>query len=139
MRFKILGWIVVCVMFLPNYGHATRGEFDVDRWYEMLDSVRERAVSESISDDIIKSTMRSPAFIPSIVKSDKNQAEFKLTLDGYLSRTVNPTRIAMGQKMRANIQQCYRVLKINMAFLRILCWRFGEWNQTMARLNRVIN
>lgn len=78
-----------------------RGEFNVDRWYEMLESVRTRATADGISADTINSTLRSPAFIPSIVRSDKNQAEFKLTLDGYLARTVNSTRIAQGQKMRA--------------------------------------
>lgn len=78
-----------------------RGEFNVDRWYEMLESVRTRATADGISTDTINSTLRSPAFIPSIVRSDKNQAEFKLTLDGYLARTVNSTRIAQGQKMRS--------------------------------------
>ena len=101
MRFKILTWITACVVLAPNYAYATRGEFNVDRWYEMLDSVRVRAASEQISDDTIKSTLRSPSFIPSIIKSDKNQAEFKLTLDSYLSRTVNQNRISVGQKMRA--------------------------------------
>ncbi len=101
MRFKFLACIIGCAVLLPDYGYAARGEFNVDRWYEMLDSVRLRAASENISDETIKSTLRSPAFIPSIVKSDKNQAEFKLTLDGYLSRTVNQTRISQGQKMRA--------------------------------------
>ncbi len=98
---------VLCVcaaawLCVPGVGHATtRGEFDVQRWESIMDSVRTRAASENISDKTIRETLRSPAFIPSIIKSDKNQAEFKLTLDQYLNRTVNKTRIANGKKMRA--------------------------------------
>jgi membrane-bound lytic murein transglycosylase B len=101
MRTKVFSLLFSCALFVPNCGYAMRGEFNIDRWYDMLDSVRARAASENISESTIKSTLHSPAFIPSIVKSDKNQAEFKLTLDGYLSRVVNPTRIAQGKKMRA--------------------------------------
>lgn len=101
MKGKYLSWLAACVLFFPYSANAMRGEFNVDRWYEMLESVRTRATADGISADTINSTLRSPAFIPSIVRSDKNQAEFKLTLDGYLARTVNSTRIAQGQKMRS--------------------------------------
>ena len=101
MKTKYLSWLTACVLFVPCVANATRGEFNVERWYEMLDSVRARATADGVSEDTIKSTLRSPAFVPSIVRSDKNQAEFKLTLDGYLARTVNSTRIAQGRKMRA--------------------------------------
>jgi len=79
---------------------AARGAFDMDRWYGVLDDLRGRAVAQNISDKTIKAALKSPAFIPGIVKSDKNQSEFKLTLDQYLARTVNQTRIQNGKKMR---------------------------------------
>ncbi len=101
MNVKYLSLLTACVLFAPYPANATRGEFNIDRWYEIQDSVRDRATADGISTDVINSTLRGPAFIPSIVRSDKNQAEFKLTLDGYLSRTVNSARIAQGQKMRA--------------------------------------
>ena len=94
-------WLVVTGCFLPDISYANRGVFDIDAWYEMIDSVRTSARTENISDATINATLRNPAFIPSIVKSDKNQAEFKLTLDGYLDRTVNSTRISDGKKMHA--------------------------------------
>lgn len=100
MRISGVACIIACALSMSFSAHATRGEFNVERWYEMLDSVRARAASENISPSTIDDTLRAPAFIPSIIKSDKNQAEFKLTLDGYLARTVNQTRIANGQKMR---------------------------------------
>lgn len=79
---------------------AERGVFDVERWYGILDDVRTKAAAQNISKDTIDATLRSPAFIPAIVKSDRNQSEFKLTLDSYLARTVSKTRIAQGKKMR---------------------------------------
>ena len=82
-------WLIVAMFFTPFGVFAQRGSFDVERWYSMLDDVRTRATAEKISDDVISDVLRAPAFIPSIVKSDKNQAEFKLTLNGYLDKTVN--------------------------------------------------
>jgi len=78
---------------------AERGAFDMARWESVLDTVRTRAAAEKISKKTIDAALKNPAFIPNIVKRDQNQSEFKLTLDGYLNRTVNPTRIASGRKM----------------------------------------
>ena len=89
---------VALMLSLPCAANATRGAFDVERWYSILDNVRDRAASNGISNDVIDATLKYPAFIPSIVKSDKNQAEFKLTLDDYLARTVNSVRIKNGKK-----------------------------------------
>ncbi len=73
--------------------------FNSQRWESILSNVRVRATEKNISEDTISATLRSPAFIPSIVKSDKNQSEFKLSLDDYLKRTVNQTRIVHGRQM----------------------------------------
>ncbi len=97
---KIIMGLCATVFFMPMSGFADRGAFDSARWYAMIDSVRTRATSENISESTINATLKYPSFIPSIVRSDTNQSEFKLTLDGYLARTVNQTRIADGQKMR---------------------------------------
>lgn len=105
MIHKYAFWrIFVCATLLLNASNSLAGSvgmFDMDRWEQVLNNIRTRAAENGISDSMIKSTLRSPAFIPSIVKSDKNQAEFKLTLSGYLDRTVNQTRIANGHRMRA--------------------------------------
>ena len=80
---------------------AERGVFDFDRWDMMLNDIKSRAAAAGVSDAMIKSTVRHAGFIPSIVNNDKNQSEFKLTLEQYLDRTVNAGRIANGKKMRA--------------------------------------
>ena len=80
---------------------ADTGTFDSARWDSIIADVRARAAAQNISQETINATVRNPMFVPSIVKSDKNQSEFKLSLDEYLGRTVNSTRVANGRKMHA--------------------------------------
>ena len=94
-------WLTAAVFLAPFYAQANSGTFDLDRWYGIMDSVRARAAQDGVSAQTIDETLHGVAFIPSIVKSDKNQSEFKLTLDDYLNKTVNNKRIATGRKMRA--------------------------------------
>ena len=91
--------LFVCLCAYVSY--ADSGEFDMARWTSIMNEIRARAMAQNISESMINDTLRSPAFIPSIVKSDKNQSEFKLTLDEYLTRTVNAARITRGRQMHA--------------------------------------
>jgi len=91
---------VVVILSMPVAAHSG-GAFDMERWDGILDDVRTRAAQQNISDATIKAALKTPAFIPSIVHRDKNQSEFKLTLEQYLARTVNAKRIANGKKMKA--------------------------------------
>lgn len=88
------------LLIFPLNVSADRGGFDIDRWYEVMDNIRIKAAKQNISKDVVNATFRSPAFIPSIIKSDRNQSEFKLTLDDYLKRTVSSKRVSEGKKMR---------------------------------------
>jgi membrane-bound lytic murein transglycosylase B len=99
MSIKVL-WLAVAMSVVPCFAFADRGVFDIDRWYNVVEDIKLRASQQGISDNVIQDTVRNLAFIPSIVKSDKNQAEFKLTLEEYLKRTVSDTRIANGKKVR---------------------------------------
>lgn len=97
---KSILWLMLAVFVIPVCAYAERGAFDVERWYGMIDSVKEKAASQGISQDTINQTVRSVGFIPSIIKSDKNQSEFKLTMQQYLDRTVSKSRIDQGLIMR---------------------------------------
>ena len=94
--FRIVSVLAMC---LPFVAHADEGVFDMARWESILDGVRTRASSEGVSQNVIDDTLRAPVFVPSVVKSDKNQSEFKLSLEQYLNRTVNQNRIQNGKKM----------------------------------------
>lgn len=79
--------------------NATRGDFDFARWNSLQDSVRKSAIGENISAATIDATLNKLVFIPRVVYNDKNQSEFKLTLSGYLSRTVGAERVKSGRNM----------------------------------------
>lgn len=101
---KSVGILRVCAVVVMLGACASAragGTFDMERWDAILDDLRTRAAAENISEATVRAALKNPAFIPSIVRSDKNQSEFKLTLDQYLARTVSPSRIANGKKMRA--------------------------------------
>jgi membrane-bound lytic murein transglycosylase B len=53
-----------------------------------------------ISNKVINDVIQPSNFVPAIVRSDKNQSEFKLTLDQYLARTVTDRRVQDGRAMR---------------------------------------
>ncbi len=98
---KKIGVILSCAAFVccACPANAARGDFDFDRWNALMESVRNMAVAKNISGTTIDATLKNPVFIPRIVYNDKNQSEFKLTLDEYLRRTVNAERVRAGRNM----------------------------------------
>jgi len=95
---------VVCGLFFLsalNMAWAERGSFDLDRWDRVMQDIRKSATTENISQSVIDTTLKSPVFIPGIVKADRNQSEFTLTLEQYLNRTVSDERIKTGRKQRS--------------------------------------
>lgn len=97
---KILILLLVTGHWSLVTAFAETGTFDTDRWYGILHDVQNRAVAENISPAIINDVIQPSVFIPAIVRHDKNQAEFKLTLDAYLARMINDKRVATGRAMR---------------------------------------
>lgn len=97
---KILrNFVAMTFCLLPAAAFGASGEFDLDRWYSLLHDIQNRSVEMKISNHTINEVIQPSAFIPSIVKNDRNQLEFKLTLDQYLSQMVNKSRIENGKKM----------------------------------------
>ena len=79
---------------------ADTGAFDMDRWGSVLENVRERAAAEKISVDTVDAVVKNAVLIPDVLYRDKNQSEFKLTMNEYLRRTVSETRIREGRATR---------------------------------------
>ena len=100
MKYKIPLVCGILCMYLVNTAWADRGVFDLERWDNVIENIRTKAITQGINQSVIDETLKSPAFIPSIVKSDKKQSEFTLTLEQYLNRTVSDTRIKNGLKKR---------------------------------------
>jgi lytic murein transglycosylase len=80
---------------------AHAGEFDLDRWYTILNDIQTTAVAQNISAKTINDVIQPAVFIPRVIKNDKNQPNVKQTLNEYLSKRITPARIADGRKMAA--------------------------------------
>jgi len=97
---KLIVWLVATMICVPGFAVPERGAFDTARWDSVLDNVKNRASSAGVSQSVIDDALRNASIVPSILKSDANQSEFKLTMDEYLERLVNEKRVTDGKKMR---------------------------------------
>lgn len=70
----------------PNAGY--------DAW---VSSFRARAASQGISQSTLSSAFRGTGYLPGCVKRDRNQTEFKRTLEDYLSIAASDERITKGR------------------------------------------
>jgi membrane-bound lytic murein transglycosylase B len=73
---------------------------DIDRWYSILHEIQNSAIEMNISNNVINDVIQPAAILPAVIKNDRAQAEFKLTLDQYLARMVGDSRVAGGVIMR---------------------------------------
>lgn len=67
---------------------------DYDRW---VAGFRARASQQGFSNDLLETAFRSTGYLPGVVKRDRNQTEFKRTLEDYLSIAVSDERVAKGR------------------------------------------
>ena len=89
------------VIFLVMLGPATPAPAastvpGFDAW---LEEVRMEARQKGISEDVIKSALSDVTPVKRILKRDRNQAEFKLTLDTYMKRVITANNVTRGRSM----------------------------------------
>ena len=98
MKYRLPIFFGIFFAYVTNASFAERGVFDLERWDTVIENIRTKANEQNISKSVIDDTLKSPSIIPGIIKSDKNQSEFTLTLEEYLARTANNDRIKNGRK-----------------------------------------
>ncbi len=64
-----------------------------------LEEVRKEALGRGIKPGIVRDALRGIQPVRRIIQRDRNQAEFKLTLDTYQKRVVTPRNVERGRKM----------------------------------------
>jgi len=84
--------LLVLVAADHSFG-ATKASFQA--W---LVDVRKEALSIGVSEETLNHALRDLRPIPLVIKHDRSQPEFKLTLDEYLNRVVTERRIREGRK-----------------------------------------
>ncbi|MBR5354621.1 MAG: lytic murein transglycosylase [Alphaproteobacteria bacterium] len=98
MKYRLPVFFGIYCLCAINTAFAGRGAFDLERWDNIINGIRTKATEQNISKSVIDETLKSPSIVPGIIKSDKNQSEFTLTLEQYLNRTVSPERVSNGRK-----------------------------------------
>lgn len=92
IKFQSLLFVLFFLLIIPNLAYS-KNNFSI-----FLDEVASEALSLGISKKIINDFKKSSVFIPKVIKYDKSQPEFKLTLDQYLKRVVTPLKIKNANK-----------------------------------------
>jgi len=85
---------------VPNAGY--------DAW---VASFRTRAEGRGISQSTLRAAFRGAGYLPGVVKRDRNQTEFKRTLEDYLSIAVSEERLSKGRAAFARHGSTLRVLE----------------------------
>jgi len=118
MKYRLPVFFGICCLCAINTAFANRGAFDLERWDNIIDNIRTKATEQNISKSVIDETLKSPSIVPGIIKSDKNQSEFTLTLEQYLHRTVSNERVKNGKNKAAtyptllgNVEKKYGIPK----------------------------
>lgn len=71
---------------------------EYDAW---VVSFRDRAASQGISQSTLSTAFRGAGFLPGVVSRDRNQTEFRRSLEDYLSIAASDERIEKGQRALA--------------------------------------
>ncbi|WP_282129871.1 lytic murein transglycosylase [Roseobacter litoralis] len=61
---------------------------------------QQRARTAGISDDTLRRAFQGTGYLPGVVRRDRNQTEFKRSLEDYLSIAVSDERVAQGRDAR---------------------------------------
>ena len=83
-------WVILYCFFAPV---AQSQNLDYTSW---LERVKTEALERGIKQEIIESVFSGVKPIKRVLKRDRNQSEFKLTLDIYLRRVVTEKNIKRG-------------------------------------------
>jgi membrane-bound lytic murein transglycosylase B len=100
----IRAFIMVFTLALLHGQPLLAGEIDrdFDRW---LVELKEEAISEGVPAVLVAEALDGVELRAEVLKRDRNQPEFKLTLAGYLKRVVSEKRVAKGRRMLAEHRQ----------------------------------
>ncbi len=91
--------LVALAILASSVGAPVRAASDVPGFDDWLDGVRKEAREKGIREDVITIALGDVTPVERILKRDRNQAEFKLTLDIYMKRVITEANVARGRNM----------------------------------------
>lgn len=76
-----------------------------------VNSFQERARTQGISQDTLTRAFRGTGYLPGVVRRDRNQTEFKRSLEDYLSIAVSDERVSKGRAAFARYRDVFTALE----------------------------
>lgn len=70
-------------------------------WDAWVAAFRGRAAAQGISEATLNAAFRGAGFLPEVIERDRNQTEFRRTLEDYLAIAASDERIALGRREMA--------------------------------------
>lgn len=67
-------------------------------WDAWVDGFKSRAVSRGISPATVDAAFRGAGFLPEVIERDRNQTEFKRSLEDYLNIAASDERVSLGRQ-----------------------------------------
>lgn len=99
--FLLVLLVVAFVLSPVPVSLSAENEPDFHAW---LSELRREALAKGISGSTLDEALRGIEPIPRVIKLDRNQPEFKLKLEQYLTRVVPESRVAEGRRRLAENQ-----------------------------------
>ena len=90
-------FVMFTILLILLAGHHSHGA-KKPSFQAWLADVRKEALANGVSEKTLNQAFEDLRPIPVVVKRDRSQPEFKLTLDEYLKRVVTEKRIRKGRK-----------------------------------------
>ena len=98
-----------------THGAESKG---FEKW---LEDFRNQAVRQGISKATIETTLSKTKYLPEVMERYRNQPEFKLSLNEYLSRVVPESRVQLGRKKlgahRTILDEVYKRIPVEPQFI----------------------
>ena len=89
---RLLAFMFLCFFSVP----AMAGEDGFESW---LSDFRTRAYDQGISAETINSALYNTSYLPRVIELDRNQPEFKMTYDEYMSKVASHARAQQGKQL----------------------------------------
>ncbi|MBT5000368.1 MAG: lytic murein transglycosylase [Tateyamaria sp.] len=92
---------------LPNDLRPARNS-GYDNW---VATFRERAARQGFSQELLSNSFRGTGYLPGVIKRDRNQVEFKKSLEDYLSIAVSDERVLKGRAAFSRHQSSLKAIE----------------------------
>ena len=107
-------------------------------WDAWVASFQGRARAAGIAQSTLDASFRGAGFLPGVIKRDRNQTEFKRSLEDYLSIAVSDKRLSMGRANFARYGSVLRALEAKYGVdAEIICAIWGLESQYGTRMGDI--